>query len=543
MHSKYTLLGILGLILVVIGLLVWAIITQFTPYSVTPLVLGGVLLLAYALINVGFLSHKVTGRAAVEGTNMAIGVVIVLAIIVFLQMILTKYHTQFDLTQAKKFSLSSQTIQTLRGLKDELTFQYLINPSSPGETQNAKDLMDLYHFQTDKVKIEVIDPEKDPAKVQELAPVTLAAIYVRKGSQHEKVSPVDENNLTNAIMKLVKGGGRIVYFSTGHGERAFTDDTDRDGLSGMKKLLAEEGYEVKELQIASSDQVPADAVAVVVAGPQRPFFETEIATLENYLKYGGRMLVMLDPKTDSGLEKFFTDKFGVVFGDNYIVDNNPLMRLFGGGNPLSPMIGATETHPIVEAFKEGVPAMPFPIAQSVKLAEPLPTGEQGTIFIKTGKTAWGETDIQGLKTNNTAKFDEGADEQGPIGLGVAITKPAEAKVADASQAEATPEVKAETEPGEEKKDEKPETRLVVYGDSDFATNKLVNNSYDLFINSINWLAKQEDLISIRPKEDSGQPVMISNVKANFVRYTSLLVLPLFVGIIGIAINVTKRMRG
>lgn len=541
MQSKYTPLGIIGVILIVAGFLIWAIMTQFSAYSVVPLALGGVLILAYALINVNFLSQTLTKRAAVEGANMAVGVIIVLAIVVFLQMILSKYSTRFDLTESKKYSLSTQTTQMLKGLKEELTLQYLINPSSPGDTQRAKELMELYKFKSDKIKMELFDPEKDPVKVKALGPVTLNTIYVRKGTgeQHEKVSPIEENALTNAIMKLVKGGGRVIYFTAGHEEHPFTDDTDRDGLSGIKKFLTEEGYEVKDLQLASSDTVPDDAVAVVIAGPQRPFFETELQTVENYLKFGGRLLVMLDPENQSGLDKFLTEKYGVVFGNNYVVDNNPLMRLFGGGNPLSPMIGATEAHPIVDAFKEGVPAMPFPIAQSVKLAEPLTGGEQGTVFIKTGKTAWGETDISGLKSTQTAKFDQGADEEGPVGLGVALTKPAEAKIASATQAEATPEVQA----GEEKNEEKPEMRLVVFGDSDFATNKLVNNSYDLFVNSINWLAKQEDLISIRPKDDAGQPVMINSVNASFIFYTSLVILPLFVAAIGIAITVSRRLRG
>ncbi len=539
MQSKYTPLVILGFILIVTGLLIWAIQTQFSLGAVIPMALGGVLVLGYALTNIGFLSEKITGRAAVEGANMIVGVVIVLAIIVFLQMILSKHSTRIDLTESKKFSLATQTIQTLKGLQEELTFQYLINPSSPGETQRAKDLMELYQHQTDKVKVELVDPEKDPAKVKELAPVTLSAIYVRKGDQHEKVSPVDENTLTNAIMKLVKGGGRVVYFTTGHDERPLSEDTDRDGMSGMKKLLGEEGYDVKDLQLATTEKIPDDAVAVVIAGPQRPFFETELQTLEEFLKYGGRVLVMLDPENQSGLDKFLNEKYGVVFGNNYIIDNNPLMRLFGGGNALSPIAGSIETHPIVDAFQSGVPAMPFPVAQSVKALEKLPEGVQATVFIKTSQSAFGESDIEGLKTTQKVTNDPSQDEQGPLGLGLAITKPAEEKITDAS---AAAEIHAATEGADEEK-EKPETRLVVYGDSDFATNKLLNNSYDLFINSINWLAKQEDLISIRPKDDSGQPIMISKVQANFVLYTSLVILPLLVAFLGIAITVIKRMRG
>lgn len=537
MQSKYTPLGIVGIIVTVIGLLVWLIRAQFSPYSVTPLVLGVLMVLAYALLNINFLTQLLTKRSAVEGANMAVGIIIVLAIIVFLQMILSKYSTRLDLTEAKKFSLAPQTIQLLKGLQEELRFQYLINPSSPGNTTKAKDLMEMYTHFSDKINTETIDPQREPDKVKALAPVTLDAIYVRKGDQHEKVTPVDENNLTNAIMKLVKGGGRAVYFTSGHDEHPVNDENDRDGMGGMKKILLEEGYDVKDLKLATVNKVPDDAVAVVIAGPQRPFFETELQTLSDYLKYGGRLLVMEDPESKTGLDEFLK-KYGVEMGNNWVVENNPLMKLFGGGSPVAPMASQIESHPIVDPFEGGMPAITFPIVQSVKLAQKLPEGEEGKEFLKTSPSSWAETNIENLKATGKEKYDQGQDIMGPIPLAVALTLPAEEKVSSATE-----EKKEQAAADPEKEKEKPESRLVVYGDSDFATNKLYSNSYDLFTNTVNWLAKQEDLISIRPKEDAGQPIMISQVDSNFVFYTSQIILPGFVAIIGIVITLRKKFLG
>jgi len=540
MQSKLTAVGILGLIVIAAGLLVWAVQTVPTPYSVTPLILGGVLLLVYVLTNIGYLSAKLSRRNAVEGANLVFGVVIVLAIMIFLEMILTRHSTRFDLTEAKKFTLATQSIQAVKALKEPLTLQYLVNPSSPAESQKAKDLMELYTFYSDKVKTEVIDPEKDPQKVQGLTAVTLNAIYVRKGekeTEHEKVSPVNENNLTNAILKLTKGGGKVIYFTTGHGEHATEDSTDRDGLGKMKGILEEEGYQVKDLPLVSQEEVPDDALAVVIAGPDKPFLETEVQTLENYMKYGGRIAAFLEPEANTGLSQFLEKDYGIQLGNNWIVEQNPLMRIFGG-SPVAPIMSVLEPHPIVDAFGGQAQAVMFPIVQSVRLAKPLPDGVTGTEFIKTSDKSWAETDIQGLRQSGKASFDQGSDQLGPIPIAVAVSKPAEEKVKDATEAKPA---EAAAEPGEEK--EKPEARLVVFGDSDFITNKQWMQSIDLFMNTINWMAKREDLISIRPKEDSGKPVTITEVQARFVFYSSLVVLPAFVALMGTAICVRKRIRG
>ncbi|MFB3785124.1 MAG: GldG family protein [bacterium] len=541
MQSKLTALGILGLIVIAAGLLVWAVQTVLTPYSVTPLILGGVLLLIYVLRNIGFLSAKLSRRNAVEGANLVFGVVIVLAILIFLEMILTRHSTRFDLTEAKKFTLATQSIQAVKTLKEPLTLQYLVNPSTPSETQKAKDLMELYTFYSDKVKTEIIDPEKDPQKVQGLTAVTLNAVYVRKGekeTEHEKVSPVNENNLTNAILKLTKGGGKVIYFTSGHGEHSIEDSTERDGMGKMKGILEEEGYQVKGLSLVSQEEVPDDALAVVIAGPDKPFLETEVQTLQNYMKYGGRIAAFLEPEANTGLNPFLEKDYGIQLGNNWVVEQNPLMRIFGG-SPVAPIMSVLEPHPIVDAFGGQAQAVMFPIVQSVRLAKPLPEGVTGTEFIKTSDKSWAETDVQGLRQAGKASFDQGADQLGPIPIAAAVSKPAEEKVKDATEEKAA-EASA-SEPGEEK--EKPEARLVVFGDCDFITNKQWMQSIDLFMNTINWMAKREDLISIRPKEDSGKPVTITEVQARFVFYSSLVVLPAFVAVMGTVICVRKRIRG
>ncbi len=540
MQVKYSILGYLGLLFLIIGLLAWAIVTELTTLAVVFMSLGGVVLLAYISINISYLVQKITGKTAVAGANMFISIVIFGAIVVFLEMILTRHSQKIDMTEAKKFSLASQTIQLLEGLEEPINMLYLENPSDPGATQNVKDMMELYQHHSSEVTYEIIDPERQPEKVEELAPVTLGAIYLQKGDVHEKVSPVDENNLTNAFLKIAKGGNRVVYFTTGHDESGL-ESQENNGLFAMNQVLSEEGYEPKDLQLYTEGSVPDDAVAVVIAGPQKPFFEPELDALKTYLDAGGKLFVMIDPEKNTGVEKLLEEHYGIVFGNNWVVENNPFMRMFGG-SPNAPVISEVEEHPITSAFSNGVPAIMFPIVQSVRLKEELPEGVEGTEILKTSSESWIETDLEEIRRTSSVELNTGIDERGPVPIAVTVSKPIE----DGGAVEETDDSLEEedsTEDNVEELDVTNEMRIVAFGDSNFAQNANYRNSMDLFSNCVNWLARQEDMISIRPKDDSGQPIMVSQFDANKLFYTSMIITPGAVAIFGAFVCIRRRYRG
>lgn len=536
MEAKFSFLGYIGLLCLVIGLLGWAIITQMHWFVILFLILGGLSLLGFASMNVEYLKYRLTKKSTAAGANMFVSVIIFGAIIVFIQILLTRHSSIFDMTEAKKFSLATQTTQLLEGIEEPINMLYLENPQDPGGATRAKELMELYKHYSDELTYEMIDPEREPEKVEELAPVSYGAIYLQKGAVHEKVSPIDENNLTNAFLKLVKGGSKVIYFTTGHDEGGL-ESQEPAGMFAMNQVLTEEGYEPKELQLYTMDSVPEDAVAVVIAGPRKPFFEPELEALKNYLDQGGKVFVMLDPERDTGLDAFFAENYGIVFGNDWIVEFNPLMRLLNT-SPNQPMAAEMGDHPIMQAFQNGMQAMSFPIVQSVKLSPTMPEGMTGTEILKTGAQSWIKTDLEEIK--RTKLIDPNplpGEERGPVSLAVAVSKPIE--VTD-SPDESEEEI---TDDNVEKLDETPEMRIVAFGDANFAQNSNYRSSMDLFTNAVNWLSQQEDLISIRPKDDSGQPVMVSVVSAKMLFYTSLIITPGVVAAFGTFICLRRRYRG
>ena len=545
MQSKNNPLLFLGLLLIVVGLIVWGIFGEITISSGLLMAVGGIGLLVYVFTNVNYLIEALTGRTAYEGANMAVGIVVCLVIVVIAYLMLDRYNTTFDFTEAKKFSLSEYTENLLRNLEEPVTLQYLIDPQGAAGSTRAENLMELYSDYSSNIETQSIDPERNPLQVRELGDaVTYGALYVRKGDQHEKVSPINENNLTNAILKITQEQTRTVYFVTGHGEPDI-QSREAEGLYAMRALLEDEGYQVNALQLAQEEEVPDDAAVVIIADPNSPYFETEIETLQRYLEGGGDAIFLLDPGANSGLEPMLEENYGVRLGEYYVLEYNPVAQILGG-DPTAPIMSSMGTHPITEAFGGTARSVAFPTVRSVKKTEQPPAGMEVTELIFTSQDSWEETDIQTMTEQGTAQFDPNQDQEGPVSIAAAVSQPVES-VDDATpdsdpQSDLEALAAGDEEDGDvQEADSANEMRLVIYGDGDFIKNSNYQFSTDLFVNTVNWLTEQEDLISIRAKDDAGQPIQVSSFQGRLAFYGSVVILPGLVALLGAVVLVLRKL--
>ena len=115
----------------------------------------------------------------------------------------------------------------------------------------------------------------------------------------ERVTANTEQDITNAIIKVVSGQQKKVYFTPGHGEKD-TTSAERDGYGAIAEALKRENYAVEKVVLAQTGAVPDDAAVVVVAGPQTDFFPPEIDALKTYLGKDGKLLLVLDPPDKIG---------------------------------------------------------------------------------------------------------------------------------------------------------------------------------------------------------------------------------------------------
>jgi ABC-type uncharacterized transport system involved in gliding motility auxiliary subunit len=326
----------------------------------------------------------------------------------------------------------------------------------------------------------------------------------------ERATSDAEQDLTNALVKAIQGQQKKVYFIRGHGEKD-TSSTERTGYNGAASALAGDNFTVEKVVLAQQTSVPADAAVVVIAGPRTDYLPAEMDMLRAYLRKGGKVLLMVDPpeSTDSApLPSLvaFAREWGAEAGNNVVVDLSPAGRFLGTG-PSIPVAATYPSHPINERMET---LTAYPLARSITPAPGGADGHAAQSIVETSQNSWAETDLRALSTTGEARREEDkGDKPGPISLAVAVS-------AAAPDAPAAPEGQS-----------KAESRVVVFGDSDFASNLAlgVQGNRDFFLNTVNWLAQQENMIAIRAKEASDRRVTMTAEQQQRVYWLALFIIP------------------
>ena len=270
--------------------------------------------------------------------------------------------------------------------------------------------------------------------------------------------------------------------------------------------------------LARAAKVPDDAALILVPGPKNDLFPQELEALDKYIARGGKVLFMVDPFQAEGMKKYLA-KYGVTLGDDLVVEVNPLGRLFGIG-PEVPVVSQYDPHPITKEL--GGQMTLFPLTRSVTPAKTPPKGVTLQSLAQTSDQSWGETDRAALQRGE-AKPDP-QDKKGPLPVAVVATIDAAA-------------------PPEGKKDAK--ARVVVVGTSNLATNQFVNaaGNRDFFLNAVSWLAEEEDLIAIRPRDPRQAPIILTATQGQVVFWLPVVILPGAVMLCGIVAVVRRRKSG
>ncbi len=471
------------------------------------LLLGLAGLIAYFVSNLSRFRTKNSRLNFIFASNLAVVVLLIVAIVAAVNYLGTKVHQRFDFTAGKTHSLSQQSIQVAKGLKKDLTIKAFISQSQ-GNLEGFNALLELYRYYSDHIKATVIDPYLKPELVKQYDIKTDGTMVFEYGGKSTRTEEVSEEVITNAIINVSRSSEKTIYFTQGHGEPDL-DATAETGYAEVKSGLEKLSFKVKKLVLFQEAAVPSDAAVVVVAGPAKPFFEKETFLLANYLeKAQGRVLLLLNPF--EGAEwKPLLKKYGLLLDDNVVVDADPLSRLMGG-NYFMPVVAKYPEHAITKNF--GYATM-FPLCRSLAKLTPAPSGVTVSFLTATSANSWGETNYEvEIKTEKITKNPE--DKSGPLDIAAAI----------------------EAGNGEKK------TRLVVIGDSDFAQNKyyMFQANSNFFNNAVSWLAEEKDLIAIAPKITAPKTVNLTESSGRLVFFYTLVILPLLVFIAGIGIWLYRR---
>jgi len=181
----------------------------------------------------------------------------------------------------------------------------------------------------------------------------------------------------------------------------------------------------------------------------------------------------------------------------------------------------------------------FPIAQNVTTSSSS-LDYRTTELLSTSPNSWAESNLK----DGQAAFDEGQDVEGPIQLAAVATKSIEPKGEEESEGEGAAEGEEEVSEGEGNSAAPAtrESRLVLFGDSDFASNAYFNSvaNGDLLLMTIGWLAEEADLIAIRPRDVEDRRINVTFTQSRLIFWGTVVLFPLATLIVGTTIWLRRR---
>lgn len=457
-------------------LLTYTVVGIWVPFLWLPVVFGVVAFPAWIFYDKKNLLEFLTLKTTKSGMSMGLLIVLVVLGLGFVNYLGARHVKTFDFSNNQINTLSDQSQKVIQSLDDDLTVRFFYKRGVEGSENNKMNIQHLtsvYKDASPRVKFEAIEVNEDPALSKEYGVSSgQGEAFVAYKGKKNKIENYQEQDFTNAVIKLTHEKSKVVYFTIGHGERN-TDDLQSDtGGASARSMLEKNSLEVRKLSFLEKAEVPADASAVVIIGPNQPFQNFEVKALESYLLKGGSILMALDPEEKIGSLEELLNKIGVKYINHYVFNlvntNNGV-----GVDTRVPTIGASysATNPITKLFKNSE-MVNFVLAGSLERKSEVP----GITVEEIVKTPAAAVSLETMKSQSP---------QGPpreFTLAMAMTGRFPGLAADA----------------------KPESefRMVAFADSDFLNNTLIFQKLnrDLFLNSVSSLVKDEGLISITPKE-------------------------------------------
>jgi len=484
------------------------------------LVVGLVLLALYVLGAYRDIGAFLVSKQGRYGVNTGVMILVFVGIMVLANYLGATGHRRFDVTASSQFTLAPQTVNVLQGLKEEVTAIGFFpdDPQYNAAQQVVRYLLEEYRFHNRKFKFKFVDPEAEPAAARQYRVLQSATIVFVSGERQKAVREATEQAFTGAILEVTGVEAKKVYFLAGHGERD-PENPGQEGYSLARQGLIRDLYKVEGLTLTATPQVPEDCAVLVIAGPKNAFPEPEKTAVDAYLKRNGKVLLLVDPSPPKQVNEMLSE-WGLEVEPGRIMDAGAYAAPDRG----TPAVFRGSYPPLV--VTSGLDTTYFPEAASIVLTPALQRVAQQAKKADQQEAGWPLTAVQqgnlailpvALTTENSwVEKGSQADRQEKRG-----------RKALAAMLVATVPLAAE-EPQGASKDKL--TRIVVIGDSDFAANGHFRNggNGDLFVNSVNWLAEEEHLISIRPKQYSFRRLLVGQNAARFIRYASVGLLPLLV---------------
>jgi len=469
------------------------------------------------------------------GVYVVLYTAMVAVALVIVNFLANRHNWSYDATANKRYSLSEQTQKIIRNLDRDVKIRYFDQTS---RFEGAKDLLDRYDRLSPRVTVEYIDPDKKPQLARQAGITTYGTILVEAGGRREEAKFLTEEEVTNALIRALKGGQKTVCAVAGSGEHSF-DDTGRTGYSTLKDLIEKANYKTKTISLLEKPEVPSDCSILLVGGPRFDYLPPAVEAIKKYVESGGSAIFLLDPPVQLGREQIsenpellkLLENWGVKLNKDLIVDTSGIGSLFGLSEVV-PLVSDYEFHPIVRDMRNIATA--FPLARSIDIEQ------KGNITVEKLFSTTSRSYVTTKLNAAEIEIDPNKAKRGPFTLGVAGTVPVKQEEKKAQADEARPAGESSGEASQQPT--KKEARFVVVGSSGWVANNFVrfNGNRDLFLNMLNWLSADEDLISIRPKEPEDRRLTLSRQQMARIFWSTVVGLPLVIIVAGVVVWWRRR---
>jgi gliding motility-associatede transport system auxiliary component len=506
-------------VLILIGSTAWTRAGKTLPGEASYWLYAGLfLILLHVALRFEDITKSIGRRQMKYGANSLVLVLVVLGILGAVNYLTFRNTKKWDLTKGQRYSLAEPTKKLLGSLTEDVKIIYFQRAANVGE---GDDRLKEYAAASPRIKTQFIDPVADPARARDYDITTMPTLVLERGLRREKIQNDSEQDITNALVKITRDSQKTVCFVSGEGERDIDDSAD-GGFSGAKSALAKSQYQTKKFVLLQEGKVPEGCSVVVVPGPQKDLLPPAINVLREYVKGGGKLLVLIEPELKESFPNLqaLLAEWNLETAKDVVLDVSLQSQLSGTG-PLTPLAAQYPYHEITRDFRL---ATAFHTARSVKAGSATTPGLHAQNLVETSEASWAESD---LSLKDPVQLDAGKDQKGPVSLGAVATL-------EVGAGAPPPAPSPAPDPGAPP-EKKPEARVVAYGDSDWATNAFLGfpGNQDLFVNSVAWLAQDVDLISIRAREPDDQRLFLTKEQQQNVFVLSLLFIPGAFVILGI----------
>jgi len=456
-----------------------------------------------------------------------------------------RFPMRIDMTEEGMFSLSPQTVTMLDRLENPVQITFFHDPMM----RETVELYELMAARTPKVTVEFFDPMVNPAQARLMGVQFAGTAVLRSGNRKVLVNSPTETDIANGILRVSRSATQVVCFLEGHGEPdPFSLEShdhmegeaghshglggklvihEQHGMAKARNALEAMNYIVEKVSLMRASTTLDRCAVLVVAGPKSPLIPAEVDAIQNYIDRGGNAMFLLDPFVKTGLEPV-ARALGVVIDDDIVIDDASHFW----ADPSAPAVTQYNRHQVTQ----DLPLAFFPGARSLSPTEERVPRVSAMPLANSSKSSYGET------TADRAEFTEGKDLEGPLTIVAVITRRLDAQELDVDlvagdRPKTIDELSADVEKQREqrKKDgTKARSRIIFAGDSDFATNSFFNimGNGKLFLNAINFLASQENLIGVEPRSFDAPRVNLTNRQMKGTFFLSVILIPALLLLVG-----------